>query len=414
MGQIRDINLHAQGEARIAWVTQYMPLLAKLEAELSKEHALAGTKIAVSVHLEAKTARFCRLLQAAGATVCVTGSNPLSTRDDIAAALSYSGIETFAWYNATAEEYQNHIRQTLAFIPDIIVDDGGDFLDILHGELAHLSNNMLGGCEETTTGVSRMRARDRDGSLLFPMIAVNDADTKHLFDNRFGTGQSSWDAIMRLTNLIIAGKTVVVCGFGHCGQGIAEKARGLGAKVIITEIDPVKAIEAAMLGYEVMIMDAAAPLGDIFITATGCCDIIVKRHFMSMKDSALLCNAGHFDVEVDAASLRRIAVESKNMRKDVVGYTLTNGNTLMLLVEGRLVNVAGGDGHPAEIMDMSFALQTLCVLYLKQNGRALQNKVYDVPIEIDKRVADMKLHAMHITIDAQTPKQLLYLNSYNN
>lgn len=411
MSHIRDLSLAPQGQERIDWVRRYMPLLEQLEKEWSVSKPFAGMKIAVSVHLEAKTARLCLLLHAAGAEVAVTGSNPLSTRDDICAALAQSGLQVFAWYNATDAEYTQHLKETLAFGPDIIIDDGGDFLQLLHGELSHLSAKVIGGCEETTTGVLRMRAREREGSLRFPMIAVNDADCKHLFDNRFGTGQSSWDAIMRATNLVIAGKTVVVGGFGHCGEGVAEKARGLGARVIITEVDPVRAIQAAMMGYQVMKMDQAAPLGDIFVTVTGDCSIIKKEHFLMMKEGALLANAGHFDVEIDMKALRETAVHSKTLRKDVVGYELPSGKTICVLAEGRLVNVGAGDGHPAEIMDMSFAVQALCALYLKEHGAALGAHVIDVPREIDRAVASRKLAAMGIEIDTLSQEQQRYLGS---
>ncbi len=409
MSQIRDISLASQGEQRIQWARAHMPLLARLEEEFSRTRPFEGRKISVSVHLEAKTARLCRLLAAGGAQVAVTGSNPLSTRDDICAALAASGMEVYAWYGASPEEYTAHLKAALSFGPDIIIDDGGDFLSLLHRELSHLSEGILGGCEETTTGVLRMRAREREGSLKFPMFAVNDGECKHLFDNRFGTGQSVWDAVMRLTNLVIAGKNVVVAGFGHCGQGVAEKARGLGARVIVTEVNPVRAIEAAMQGYLVMPMEEAAKIGDIFVTVTGCCNVITGKHFMLMKEGALLANAGHFDVEVDAATLRDIAVREELLRKDIVGYTLPNGKTVCLLAEGRLVNIAGGDGHPAEIMDMSFALQALCALYVNQHASELKPAVYDVPRDIDLSVARMKLSTLGLSIDALSREQEQYL-----
>ena len=409
MSQIRDISLASQGEQRIQWARAHMPLLARLEEEFSRTRPFEGRKISVSVHLEAKTARLCRLLAAGGAQVAVTGSNPLSPRADICAALAASGMEVYAWYGASPEEYTAHLKAALSFGPDIIIDDGGDFLSLLHGELSHLSEGILGGCEETTTGVLRMRAREREGSLKFPMFAVNDGECKHLFDNRFGTGQSVWDAVMRLTNLVIAGKNVVVAGFGHCGQGVAEKARGLGARVIVTEVNPVRAIEAAMQGYLVMPMEEAAQIGDIFVTVTGCCNVITGKHFMLMKEGALLANAGHFDVEVDVATLRDIAVREELLRKDIVGYTLPNGKTVCLLAEGRLVNIAGGDGHPAEIMDMSFALQALCALYVNQHASELKPAVYDVPRDVDLSVARMKLSTLGLSIDALSREQEQYL-----
>ncbi len=409
MSQIKDPSLASQGETRIQWVMRYMPLLAALEREFLQTKPLAGKKVAVSVHLEAKTARLCRFLQAGGATLAVTGSNPLSTRDDIAAALVASGIEVFAAYGATPQEYEDHLKQTLAFGPDLIVDDGGDFLSLLQGELSHLADNVIGGCEETTTGVLRMRARDRDGSLAFPMLAVNDAACKHLFDNRFGTGQSVWDAIMRSCNLVIAGQCVVVGGFGHCGLGVAEKARGLGARVIVTETDPVRALEAHMQGYMVMPMADAAPLGDLFVTVTGDCEVIGVQHMEAMKDGAILANAGHFDVEIDVAGLRAMAVSHAPLRNNIESYVLPNGKTLCLLAEGRLVNVGAGDGHPAQIMDLSFALQALGLLYLLENRDALGKHVYDLPRALDDRVARMALEANGVRIDALTPKQAAYL-----
>ncbi len=411
MSEIRDITLAPQGEQRIAWVACHMPLLEKLENTFRETKPFAGKKIAVSVHLEAKTARLCLLLKEAGATLAVTGSNPLSTRDDIAAALASRGIEVYAWYNATSDEYMRHLEKTLAFGPDLIIDDGGDFLQLLHGPLAHLSENVLGGCEETTTGVLRMRARANAGSLKFPMFAVNDADCKHLFDNRFGTGQSVWDAIMSSTNLLIAGKTVVVAGFGHCGLGVAEKARGLGARVIVTEVDPVRAIEAHMYGFEVMTMNEAAPLGDFFVTVTGNRDIITTEHFPLMKDGAILSNAGHFDIEIDVVGLRNMALDSIEMRKDVVGYHLPNGRTICLMAEGRLVNLGAGSGHPAEIMDMSFAVQTMSLLHILQHSGELQPRVYDVPKEMDQYLANLKLSCENIKIVSLTQTQINYLNS---
>lgn len=412
MSQIRDIILAPSGHERIRWAKSYMPLLAELERTLAPSKPLKGKKVAVSVHLEAKTARLCLLLRELGAELAVTGSNPLSTRDDIAAALVDSGINVYAWYDATPGEYVEHLRATLAFGPDIVIDDGGDFLSLLHGELSSLAPAILGGCEETTTGVLRMRARDNEGSLRFPMIAVNDADCKHLFDNRFGTGQSVWDAIMRSTNLVVSGKTVVVAGYGYCGKGVAEKARGLGAKVIITEINPVRAIEAAMEGYTVLSMNDAAPLGDVFVTVTSCCDVITTEHILSMKNGALLSNAGHFDVEIDVRGLEEMAVLQQPLRKDIVGYTLSNGKTVCLIAQGRLVNICAGDGHPVEIMDMSFAVQALSVLYINKHHQSLGPHVYSVTREIDEFVARLKLETMGLSIDQLTQKQKDYLTSH--
>lgn len=410
MSMIRNAALAPAGRQKIDWVRAHMPLLSVLEGEFLETKPFSGRKITVSVHLEAKTARLCQLLAAGGAQVHATGSNPLSTKDDVCAALAESGVNVYAWYGATEEEYESHLKAALSCGPDIIIDDGGDLLGLLHGALSHLAENVIGGCEETTTGVLRMTARAKAGKLRFPMIAVNDADTKHLFDNRFGTGQSVWDGITRTTNLLVAGKTAVVAGFGHCGRGVAEKAKAFGARVIVTEVDPVKALEAAMLGYAVMPMDEAAREGDIFITTTGCKDVITKRHFLAMKEGAILCNAGHFDVEVDVAGLRAIAKSCIQLRENIEGFLLENGKTICLLAKGRLVNLASGDGHPAEIMDMSFALQALSALYLAEEGKNLVPDVYKVPKETDERVARLALASLSMGIDALTPEQFAYLH----
>jgi len=411
MSIIRDAALAPDGKRKIEWVRSYMPILNQLERELIQSRPLKGLNVSVSVHLEAKTAYLCQVLHAAGANVFATGSNPYSTQDDIAAALAQSGVEVFAWYAATPDEYEAHLIEALSCAPHLIIDDGGDFVHLLHGKRSDLSRNILGGCEETTTGVLRLRAREREGTLAFPMVAVNDAYCKYLFDNRYGTGQSVWDGIMRTTNLTVAGKTVVVAGYGWCGRGVAAKARGLGARVIVTEVDPVRAIEAVMDGLEVCSMDDAAPLGDVFVTLTGCRDAIVGRHFARMKDGVLLANAGHFDVEVNKPDLEKLSIEINERRKNVRGYTMKDGRVLNLLADGRLVNLASGDGHPAEIMDMSFALQLLSTLYVLENAGKLENRVYKVPESIDARVADMKLKALGIRIDALTQKQQAYLLS---
>lgn len=343
----------------------------------------------------------------------VTGSNPLSTQDDVAAALVHDGLNVFAWYNATAQEYDNHIRRVLEIGPDIIIDDGGDLVNMMHNEFADLIAGVIGGCEETTTGILRLINMNKTGQLKFPMMLVNNADSKHLFDNRYGTGQSVWDGINRTTNLIVAGKTVVVAGYGWCGKGVALRAKGLGAKVIVTEIDPIKAMEAVMDGFSVMRMDDAASIGDMFVTVTGCDGVITARHFMRMKDGAICCNAGHFDCEVDVAGLKRMALSSKEARKNIMGYKLTNGNTIYIIAEGRLVNLAAGDGHPAEIMDMSFAIQALSALYLVRNrdkiSREKGKMVNDVPKEIDMEVASRKLRYWGCEIDVLTPEQKKYL-----
>ena len=409
---IRDRKLAPEGRARINWVRQYMPLLNALEKEFQAEQPFQGKRITISVHLEAKTAYLALVLAAGGADVAVTGSNPLSTQDAVAAALAEEGLTVYAWHGATAEEYADHLSRALAFCPHIVIDDGGDLVNLLHSTCSSQKRNVIGGCEETTTGILRLRAREKEGKLDFPMMSVNDAYCKHLFDNRYGTGQSVWDGIMRNTNLIVAGKTVVVAGYGWCGRGVSMRAKGLGANVIVTEVDPIKAIEAVMDGFRVMPMERAASVGDIFITVTGCKKVIRREHFEKMKNGVLLANAGHFDVEVWKPALEELCVSKKPMRQNIMGYTMEDGRILNLLAEGRLVNLASGDGHPAEIMDMSFALQALCVRYLLQNQGSLSHRVYSVPKKIDDRVAKMKLAAMGVEIDHLTKEQEEYLHAY--
>lgn len=411
--EIRDISLAPSGRQKIEWVKNNMPILSGLEAQLSKEKPFQGVKVSLSVHLEAKTAYLCEVLAAGGADMSVTGSNILSTQDDIAAALAATGMKVYAYHGATSEEYNRHIELCLSHKPNIIIDDGGDLVGLIHNTRPDLGEEVWGGCEETTTGVIRLKAMEKEGILKFPMVAVNDAQCKHLFDNRYGTGQSVWDSIMRNTNLIVAGKTVVVAGYGWCSKGIAMRAASLGAKVIVTEIDPVKAIEAKMDGYDVMTMNQAAPHGDVFVSATGCEYVITVEHMLTMKDRAILTNAGHFNVEVDMEGLEKAAVEKKETRKNVMGYKLTNGKWVNVIGEGRLVNIAAADGHPAEIMDMSFAVQCLSALYILNNRGKLENKVIDVSGEIDDLVARRKLEAWGIEIDKLTPEQEKYLNSWN-
>ncbi|MGE5631288.1 MAG: adenosylhomocysteinase [Caulobacteraceae bacterium] len=409
---IRDIKRAESGHKKIEWVKGYMPVLSAIEKEFIKEKPFAGKRIVMSIHLEAKTAYLSKVLKAGGAEVAVTGSNPLSTQDDVAAALVEDGLNVYAWYNATAEEYNGHLNAALDIRPDIVIDDGGDLVHLLHGERQELLPNIIGGCEETTTGVLRLRAREREGLLKFPMVSVNDAYCKYLFDNRYGTGQSVWDGIMRTTNLIVAGKNVVVAGYGWCGKGVAMKAKGLGANVLVCEVDPIKAIEAYMDGFRVMTMDEAAQIGDFFITVTGCEKVISGRHYKVMKNGAVLANAGHFDVEVWKPELEVQCKEKKIMRNNIMGYVMEDGRIINLLAEGRLVNLAAGDGHPAEIMDMSFALQALSAKFVNENKGKLQNKVYDVPDEIDSKVALMKLNALGIKIDALTEEQKEYLRGW--
>ncbi|MCI9255166.1 MAG: adenosylhomocysteinase [Lachnospiraceae bacterium] len=410
--EIRDINLAESGEKKIEWVKRNCDLLRTLEKEFFESKPFAGKKVTLSVHLEAKTAYLCLVLAAGGAEMYVTGSNPLSTQDDVAAALVKAGLEVHAWYGATPEEYETHIRHVLEAEPNIIIDDGGDLVTMVHKEMPQLIPNIIGGCEETTTGIIRLEAMNKAGELKFPMVRVNNAACKHFFDNRYGTGQSVFDGINRTTNLIVAGKIVVVAGYGWCGKGTAMRAKGLGARVIVTEIDPIKAIEAVMDGFDVMPMKEAAKVGDFFITVTGCDGVIDQEDFAVMKEGAILCNAGHFDCEIDMAWLKANAVEKKEQRKNIMGYKLPTGQWIFVLAEGRLVNLAAGDGHPAEIMDMSFAIQALSAKYLVEHSSELTQKLIDVPEEVDRDVAKRKLAFLGKEIDVLTPEQEKYLNSY--
>jgi len=415
MYEVKDIALAADGKDKIDWVKSNMPLLNSLEKDFSETKPFAGLKVALSIHLEAKTAYLCLVLAAGGAEMYVTGSNPLSTQDDVAAALAAAGINVFAWYNTTPAEYKSHLKKVIEVGPNIIIDDGGDLVNLIHNEYKELLPGVIGGCEETTTGIGRLVSMDKAGKLMFPMIAVNNAKCKYLFDNRYGTGQSVWDGINRTTNLIVAGKTVVIAGYGWCGKGVAMRALGLGANVIITEIDAIKALEAKMDGFAVMPMNEAAKLGDFFITVTGCKDIITEKDFNVMKNGAIMCNAGHFNVEINLVDLEKIAVEKKQRRKNIMGYKLSNGNWLNVLAEGRLVNLAAGDGHPAEIMDMSFSIQALSAAYLAQNKGTPtgKSKLSDVPEAIDFEVAQRKLRFWGLCIDELTPEQSAYINSYD-
>jgi len=415
MYDVSDISLSASGQDKIEWVKSNMPLLNFLEEDFSKTKPFEGLRVALSIHLEAKTAYLCLVLAAGGAQMYVTGSNPLSTQDDVAAALARAGLNVFARYGVSADQYKEHLRKVIEIGPHIIIDDGGDLVNLIHNEYPELLPNVLGGCEETTTGIGRLVAMSAAGKLHFPMIAVNNAKCKYLFDNRYGTGQSVWDGINRTTNLIVAGKKVVVAGYGWCGKGVAMRALGLGAAVIVTEIDPVKALEAKMDGFEVMPMREAAKLGDIFITVTGCKDVIGAEAFSYMKDGAVMCNAGHFNVEINVDELESMADVKKQRRHNIMGYKTPDGRWLNLLAEGRLVNLAAGDGHPAEIMDMSFAIQALSAQYLAQNKGLPEGKpiLADVPQEIDEKVALLKLKFWGLSIDRLTPEQEAYINSYN-
>ena len=410
MYDIKDVNLAPSGENKIDWVRKNCPLLRSLEEDFKKEKPFEGIRIALSVHLEAKTAYLCKVLNAGGAEMYVTGSNPLTTQDDVAAALVKDGLNVFAHYGCTNEEYDSYIKMVLDNNCNIIIDDGGDLVTMLHTSMRDKLQYVIGGCEETTTGIIRLRGMAKEDKLEFPMVMVNDADCKHLFDNRYGTGQSVWDGINRTTNLIVAGKSVVVAGYGWCGKGTAMRAKGLGAKVIVTEVDPVKAIEAVMDGFEVMTMAEAAKVGDFFVTVTGCADVITAEHMKLMKNGAILCNAGHFDVEIDMAYLKKNALSTIDQRANIVGYEVTPGKFVYVLGEGRLVNLACGDGHPAEIMDMSFAIQALSAKYLLEHKDDIEEKLIVVPREVDLEVANRKLDFLNISIDTLTDKQRKYLN----
>jgi len=403
VSRIKDIALASSGEMKIKWVERNMPVLRGIGEDFRRTKPFAGLRVALSVHLEAKTAYLCRVMEMGGAEMYVTGSNPLSTQDDVAAALAAGGMQVFARYGCDMEEYESCLCSVLEAAPNIIIDDGGDLVHLMHTKYTNLIPEVIGGCEETTTGIHRLKAMDRAGELRFPMVMVNEADCKHMFDNRYGTGQSVWDGIMRTTNLIVAGKYVVVSGYGWCGKGVSLRAKGLGAKVIVTETDPVRALEAVMDGYEVMPMREAAKIGDMFVTVTGCSGIITAEHFKTMKDGAILTNAGHFDVEVDMAGLENDA------RHNIQGYVLPNGKTLFTIAEGRLVNLAAGDGHPAEIMDMSFAIQALSAEYLAANRGSLKPGVIPVPRELDEAVARRKLSSMGVEIDSLSREQADYL-----
>lgn len=411
LSEIRNPELYNDGNIKIDWVKANMPLLNSIEKEFAETKPFKNIRIALSVHLEAKTAYLCKVLAAGGAEMYITGSNPLSTQDDVAAALVHDGLNVFAWYDASPEEYHRHISRVIEAGPNIIIDDGGDLVHLIHTEYRDKIKDVIGGCEETTTGILRLIAMDKAHELEFPMVLVNNADCKHLFDNRYGTGQSVWDGINRTTNLIVAGKNVVVAGYGWCGKGVAMRAKGLGAEVIVTEVDPVKAMEAVMDGFKVMKMEEAAKIGDFFITVTGCCGVITEKCFNVMKDGAICCNAGHFDVEVDVAALRRMAVETKVARKNITGYIMPDGRQINVIAEGRLVNLAAGDGHPAEIMDMSFAIQALSALHLVKNRDTLpkDSMVIDVPKYIDREVAERKIRFWGMEIDKLTEEQEKYL-----
>lgn len=409
---ITDISLAPEGHLKIDWASSHMPVLNEVRAQFEKEQPFKGLKVSISLHLEAKTAYLAKVVQAGGAEVTITGSNPLSTQDDICAALVEDGITVFGKYNPSEEEFKQLNMKALESNPDLIIDDGGDLVTLLHSESKQHAVNLRGGAEETTTGIIRLKALEKEGTLTFPMVAVNDAYCKYLFDNRYGTGQSVFDGINRTTNLVVAGKTVVVAGYGWCGKGVAMRAKGLGANVVVTEIDPIKAVEAYMDGFHVMPMVEAAKIGDMFVTVTGNRDVIRKEHYEVMKDGAILSNAGHFDVEVNKVDLEQLSVSKRTVRRNIEEYKLADGRKFYLLAEGRLVNLAAGDGHPAEIMDMTFALQALSLKYVNDEYKAIGAKVVNVPFEIDQQVAKLKLEALGMGIDTLTQAQTDYLDSW--
>lgn len=406
---IKDITLAPSGHDKINWVKNFMPVLSAIEKEFSKSKPLAGHRLSITIHLEAKTAYMAEVFKNAGAEVVVTGSNPLSTQDDVAAALVERGITVFAKHGCTDEEYNEYLNKAVDFAPTLIIDDGGDITNLVHTKRRDALEKILGGSEETTTGVHRLRALEKRGELAFPVIAANDAYCKYLFDNRYGTGQSTWEGVMRATNLVIAGKNVVIAGYGWCGKGAAMRAKGLGANVIVTEVDPIKAIEAVFDGFRVMPMSDAAKIGDIFMTVTGNKDVITGEHFPLMKSGAILCNAGHFDVEVNIPQLEKQSVSRKTVRANVEEFLQQDGRKIYLLAQGRLVNLASGDGHPAEIMDLSFAVQFFSIAHILLNHEVLENKVYLIPAEISTQIAEIKLDAIGVSIDSLTDEQKEYL-----
>ncbi|MFD2702221.1 adenosylhomocysteinase [Paenibacillus shunpengii] len=410
---VADMNLAPEGHLKIDWVEAHMPVLNRVRKEFEADQPFKGLKVTICLHLEAKTAYLAKVIQAGGAEVTITGSNPLSTQDDVCAALVEDGITVFAKYNPDPVEYKQLILKSLETKPDFIIDDGGDLVTILHSERPDLLETIRGGAEETTTGIIKLKALEKQKVLNLPMVAVNDAYCKHLFDNRYGTGQSAFDGIIRTTNLVVAGSTVVVVGYGWCGKGVAMRAKGLGANVIVTEVDAIKAVEAHMDGFRVMPMVEAAKLGDFFITVTGNKAVITGEHFDVMKDGAVLANAGHFDVEVSIPELKKRSTSVRTVRKNIEEYQFADGRKMYLLAEGRLVNLAAADGHPAEIMDTTFALQALGLRYVRENYETLEPAVINVPYEIDEKVARYKLESLNIELDTLTDEQIQYLDSWN-
>jgi adenosylhomocysteinase len=412
---VKDLSLAPAGRLRIEWAEQFMPVLRQIRERFSKERPLNEIRVGACLHVTTETAVLMTALKAGGAHVSLCASNPLSTQDDVAASLVQDfEIPVFAQKGEDNARYYRHIQSVLSILPHVTMDDGADLISTLHGEKKALLPGVIGGTEETTTGVIRLRAMGRDGVLSFPIIAVNDADTKHLFDNRYGTGQSTIDGILRATNLLLAGRTVVVAGYGMCGRGLAARAHGMGSHVVVTEVDPLRALEAVMDGYPVMPMSRASEMGDLFITVTGNTHVIAKEHFLLMKDGAILANSGHFNVEIDLDSLGAISRSRRTVRPFVEEYVLAGGRRLFVLGEGRLINLVSAEGHPAAVMDMSFANQALSVEHLVKNGTSLERKVHRVPIEIDREIARLKLASMDVQLDRLTPDQEAYLSSWTH
>ena len=410
---IKDITLADQGRNQIEWAFKDMPVLKKIQERFIKEQPFKGLKLSACVHVTKETAALCVVMKSGGADAVLVASNPLSTQDDVAAALvKHYGIPTFAIAGETTEQYKNHIKEALNHNPDIIIDDGCDMVSMIHAERPELASKIIGSTEETTTGIIRLQALEAQGVLKFPAVGVNTSLTKHLYDNRYGTGQSSMDGILRAANILIAGKTVVVSGYGWCGRGCALRAKALGANVIVCEVDPLKALEAAMEGYRVMSIAQAAKEGDIFLTVTGDKHVIDVKHLLEMKDGAFVANAGHFDWEINVAGLKEFAQEIKQIRPSLQEYKLNNGKSVYVLAEGRLVNLVAAEGHPASVMDMSFANQALGIEFLVKNKGKLENKLYTLPHEVDVKIAELKLQSMGIEIDSLTPEQEEYLNSW--
>ena len=412
MSKIKNIKLANQGKLKIAWAEQNMPVLMQIKKRFANEKPLKGLTIGCCLHVTKETAVLVKALKTGGAKVILAGSNPLSTQDDVAAALTKEGISVFAWRGLSNKDYHWCLNKVLDEGPQITMDDGGDLVSTIHTKRVELLKKIIGGSEETTTGVTRFRAMEKDGALKYPVVAVNDAYSKYLFDNRYGTGQSTIDGILRATSLLLAGKNFVVAGHGWCGRGIALRAKGMGANVIITEVNSFKALEALMDGFSVLPMASAAKIGDIFVTATGDKNVIVKEHFLKMKSGALLANSGHFNVEINIPDLEKLSKKKRLIRGNLEEYELKSGSKIYLLAEGRLINLAAAEGHPPEVMDMSFSLQALVAEWLRGEGESLEPKVYKVPAEIDEKVAQLKLGALNIKIDKLTKEQKNYLQSW--